>query len=430
MKKLTILLALTLALLMLLTSCGRQETPDVGQPDNEPASAAFVPQLDTEKAVELNVAVFFGNFEAFDQVINHFNEFYPNVTVTYDAVGASNEEGFLENNPYLDIFMTSTERGYPTESCVDLLAAGVDFSAVNDGLLASNTVDGKVLALPMGLTLKGIAVNQTLLENEGLTMPQTWPEFLDTLEALKQKGYTPIQGPESAMGNLCYNMGMAMLSDDPALLQAALNGDAEGAAALQTVYDRLQELYDKGYISHEVNAAYPDDNYSDAILTFFEGDVPFWVCDTEKVSGMKKRESKSEAFTAAPFTYDFTFAPMGDDGVYEYIEPWYGFAVNKDSEDLDYAVEFLSFMAREEELNTLASVKGIPSITRSAPDQRYANLAAIEKVQLSAVCDGSVSGYMGTCLREAATELVTGGAADAHAALEQFVTRCGETAAN
>lgn len=45
-------------------------------------------------------------------------------------------------------------------------------------------------------------------------------------------------------------------------------------------------------------------------MTFFEGNVPFWVCDTEKVSGMKKRESKSAAFSANPFEYEFTFAPM------------------------------------------------------------------------------------------------------------------------
>lgn len=51
-------------------------------------------------------------------------------------------------------------------------------------------------------------------------------------------------------------------------------------------------------------------------MKFFGGNVPFWVCDTEKVSSMKKRESKSEAFSANPFEYEFTFAPMSDNGVY------------------------------------------------------------------------------------------------------------------
>ncbi len=204
MKRATKILALLLALLTVLTACGQKAAPDVKA--DEPVNTAFEPRLDTEKAVELKAGVFFGNFEAFDQVINHFNEFYPNVTITYDAVGDSSDPDFWSSNPNLDIFMTSTERGYSAEGCVDLLAAGVDFSAAADGLLASNTVDGKVLALPMGLTLKGIVVNRTLLENEGLTMPRTWAEFLEVLEALKEKGYTPIQGPDAAMGDLVYSM--------------------------------------------------------------------------------------------------------------------------------------------------------------------------------------------------------------------------------
>ena len=426
MKKAIRLLALVLAMLMALTACGSKE-PSGGKKDGA-VQTAFEPKLDTEKAVELNAAVFFGNFPALDQVINEFNAYYPNVTISYNAVSDTSEADFLKNNAYLDIFMTSTERGYLTDSCVDLTAAGVDFSAVADGMLQSNTVDGKVLALPMGLTAKGVVVNKTLLEKEGLTMPQTWAEFLSVLDSLKQKGYTPIQGPESAMGDLCYSMAMAMISQDQSLSKAAMSGDTQGAAGLKVAYDRLQELYDKGYISAEVNATYPDDNYDGAILKFLEGDVPFWVCDTEKVSGMKKRETKSEAFTANPFTYEFTIAPMGDKGVYEYIEPWYGFAVNKDSERKDYAVEFLRFMAREDELNTLASVKGIPSIAKNAPDGLYTSLSDIQKVQISAVCDGSIVGAAGAFFKDSVADLRSGELANADEALAKFVSRCAKVA--
>lgn len=34
------------------------------------------------------------------------------------------------------------------------------------------------------------------------------------------------------------------------------------------------------------------------------------------------------------------YAPMGDGGVYEYVELWYGFAVKKESDAQDYAVDF------------------------------------------------------------------------------------------
>ena len=272
-----------LAMLMLLTACGSQDTPDTQDtPDAETDSGEFVPKLDTETAVDLNAAVFFGNFEALDQVINHFNEYYPNVTITYEQVSNSDAQ-FLTDDPSIDIFMTSTEKGYP------------------------------------------------------------------------------------------------------------------------------------------------EDNYDGAIMKFFEGDVPFWVCDTKKVSGMKKRESKSETFSAEPFEYEFMYAPMGDGGVYEYVELWYGFAVNKESDAQDYAVEFLRFMARQDELNTLASIKGIPSVAKETTDERYTALNEVEKVEMKVVGDGTVPAYVGTLLRHAANELLDGSIASVDDAVASFVSRCAES---
>lgn len=43
----------------------------------------------------------------------------------------------------------------------------------------------------------------------------------------------------------------------------------------------------------------------------------------------RRTQTKSETFSADPFEYEFMYAPMGDDSVYEYVELWYGFAVKK-----------------------------------------------------------------------------------------------------
>lgn len=223
-------------------------------------------------------------------------------------------------------------------------------------------------------------------------------------------------------------MGMAMLANDTALLDAAKSGDKAGSAALKSVRDTMKELTDKGYIDTEVNAAYPEDNYDGAIMKFMEGNVPFWVCDTEKVSGMKKRESKSEAFKADPFEYEFMFAPLGENGAYEYIEPWYGFAVYKDSDVADYSIEFLRFLARADELNTLASVKGVPSITNSSVDARYINIGKA-KAELAVASDGSVPAAYGTALNSATEGLLDGTFASADDALNSFLENCTEKSA-
>lgn len=53
--------------------------------------------------------VFFDNFEALDQVVNAFNEYYPNVSVSYGRVSGSKLREFMENNKGVDIFMTSNQ---------------------------------------------------------------------------------------------------------------------------------------------------------------------------------------------------------------------------------------------------------------------------------------------------------------------------------
>ena len=82
--------------------------------------------------------------------------------------------------------------------------------------------------------------------------------------------------------------------------------------------------------------------------------------------------------------------------------------MNKDGSNSDYALEFLRFMAREDQLNTPASVKGVPSIAKNAPDERYSNLNSIEKVEASTVCDGSVAVYVGSCFVSSAADLAGG----------------------
>ena len=94
------------------------------------------------------------------------------------------------------------------------------------------------------------------------------------------------------------------------------------------------------------------------------------------VSGMKKRESKSETFSANPFEYEFLYAPLGDKGAYAYQQPWYGFSVNKDSEEKEIAVEFLRFMMQEKEIDEMASIKGLPSVAENGTGEWYAKSEA------------------------------------------------------
>lgn len=423
MKKRFALLGLLILSAMALTACA-------GQPKETEtaASAGFSPKLDTEKAVNLEIAGFFGNFEALDQVINHFNEYYPNVTTTYEQIGSSKTVEYLKNNPSVDVFMTddinlrypTLSEAYVLDQCADLGKAGISIS--NSDVQAFSTFDGKLARVPMSYAVRGLVVNKTLLKNEGLSVPTNYEEFLSVLEALKQKGYTPIQGPENVVySTLAYSMIMTTLGTNSELLTALNNGSETAVQKLTEILSRVQTFVDQGYISREVNAAYPENNYDGAILTFMEGDVPFWTCTSENYSGMRKRETKSEAFKANPFEYAFIFPPMGDKGAYEYMEPWYGFSVNQNSDVLDYALEFVRFLATDSELNTLASVKGVPSIVDNPEDTRYADLNAHQNVELSYTNTGAILNHVEEFFLD---EMKTFGESDAQTMAEQYVARC------
>ena len=92
----------------------------------------------------------------------------------------------------------------------------------------------------------------------------------------------------------------------------------------------------------------------------------------------------------------------------------------------DYATEFLRFMAREEELNTLASVKGVPSVAKVSGDTRYANLGSV-KVELALSSNGTVPAYYGLFFTQAATELITVTEMTVDDALKLFVEKCAES---
>ncbi len=397
MKKAAAWCAVAAMLAGSLTGCSSDSSSTNGQLGAK--EAAFTPSLDTDAEISLDIAGYMGNFEALDQVVNNFNEYYPNVTVTYNQNGLELLREYLQNNTYTDIFMTDETNvryadwgdQYAGDLCLDLSQEDIDFSAVRDELIEDCKVDGSLVRVPLAMNTYGIVVNRTLLENEGLKVPENFAQFEEVCEALKDKGYTPIQGSSSHVyAELFDNMAFNMIGHDTELAAELNDGNAEHIDALRPVYERMDELIEKGYTDREVNDTYPPDNYDEAILKFFEGDVPFWVCSTECVSGMKKRESKSETFSAQPFEYQFMYAPVGDEGCFEYQQPWYGFSVNKDSDNLDYAVEFIRFLMTEDQLNTMANVKGMPSAAKQSEDERYEAIYNPQHVQESFLNDGTV----------------------------------------
>ena len=436
MKKQLTAAALAAALALNLAACGSTAAGTdnaASAAAGEAASAEFTPALDTNLSATLDIAGFMGNYEALDQVMNAFNEIYPNVVFTYDHNSIHLLSEYVQNNANVDIFMTAESNltrddipeDYVADHCLDLTEAGLSFDAVQEDALAACTVDGKLLRLPVAMNPRGIVVNKTLLEKEGLSVPTNYQEFLAALETLQAKGYTPLQGSEQHIySELMYNMGVDTIMADDSLTAALQKGDASAVTAMLPVFERLESVLP--YTDYDLNSTFGADNYDSTIMAFFEGNMPFYVCTSECFSGMKKRESKSETYSADPFEYEFIYAPMGDEGVYAYTEPWYGFSINKDSEDKDLAVEFLRFMATDEQIEKMASIKGMPAVNKNAADERYPALKNPAAVQADYADNGTVSGVIRGNLNTVYNRFGAGEYASAQEAAEAFVAMCAE----
>ena len=88
------------------------------------------------------------------------------------------------------------------------------------------------------------------------------------------------------------------------------------------------------------------------------------ICTGDTVSGTKKRESQSEAFTKSPFEYAFTPIALTEEGGYFIDSPSVQFSVNKSCDNLEMTNEFMRFLITNEELNKMASVKRLVTPTK------------------------------------------------------------------
>ena len=88
------------------------------------------------------------------------------------------------------------------------------------------------------------------------------------------------------------------------------------------------------------------------------------ICMGDTVSGTAKRESQSEAFSAAPFTYSFHPIPLSEEGGYFIDSPSVEFSVNKTCDNLDMTNEFMRFLIDSQELNEMALVKRLVTPTK------------------------------------------------------------------
>ena len=386
MKK-VLCVMMSVLLLAGLCACGSSAAPE------QEAAAGFIPALDTSAEAEIVVAGSYSNFESLEAIFDDFNEYYPNVSLSYvklddynntitTALNGKDAPDIYTANRWMNGREEYTEVFAHAEDLSDP-GLGFDTSIIRPWLLNTQE-DGTLPMVPVFASTYGMLVNNDLFEKEGLTVPKTYSELLSVCEQLKAKGYAspimgyiPSQSGNSALSRLTAVLFYKNLADTDGALGSANAMDASAGEYMRSGLELAKELVDKGYIDFAECAAMEDD-YNAVILRFFEGDVPMMAVNGDTVSGTAKRESQSDAFTAAPFTYSFIAAPISEDGAYLLDDANIQFVVNKECDDLDMTNEFMRFLLTTEELNKIAEIKRLVTVTTDLSyDNVYSSLADI-----------------------------------------------------
>ena len=371
MKK-TLCLLLSVLMILGLAACGSEKQEPVAEEEG------FKPALDTSTSCNINVAGGYDNFEALEVEFDRFNKYYPDVELTFTKVDDYNNMigTVLNGNDAPDIYVNYSwmygrdQYSSSIDHAEDLSdsALGLDLDCIRSNIIL-NTDDGSLPMVPVFANTYGMLVNNDLFEKEGLDVPTTYKELVEACDAFRKKGYeNPMMGftkeeTTSLFTLTSYPFFCATMADDAKAVEKFNAFDPAAGESMRPTLEKCQQFLSDGCANLDA-CAQIEDNYEAVILRFFEGDVPMMVCSGDTVSGTKKRESRSEAFIANPFEYTFVPVPMSDEGAYFLDMPNLQFSVNKDSQNLDMANEFMRFLITSEELNEMAQNKGLMSPTK------------------------------------------------------------------
>ena len=356
------------------------------------AEAGFQPSLDTSIDCEINVIGGYSNFEALEAEFDRFNEYYPNVRLMFTKIDDySNMVGMVLNgNNAPDIYVNYSwmygrdQYSASIEHAENLAdpALGLNLDCIRGNIIL-NTDDGTLPMVPVFSNTYGMLVNNDLFEKEGLSVPTTYPELVAVCATFREKGYkSPVMGfsreeTTSLFTVTIYPFFCGTVASDAEAIKKLNAMDPSAGEYMRPSLERIMQFLNDGCVDLDACSEI-ENNYDAVILRFFEGDVPMMTCSGDTVSGTKKREERSEAFIANPFTYSFVPVPMADEGAYFLDMPNLQFSVNKESPNLDMANEFIRFLITSRELNEMALSKGLVSPTKDLSfNSMYAAFGAV-----------------------------------------------------
>lgn len=201
--------------------------------------------------------------------------------------------------------------------------------------------------------------NKDIFAEAGAEPPETWQEFLDVAEKIKQAGYAPIYNESDVDDYYGFFLNYAVERiKGPGFLLASIEdetGEMWKDPTYIQVFEMINTLWDNGYLPEEVKGyIWPAGQQTLAVGESAMGINGGWL-PTEL------REAAGPDFNWGGFRFP---AIEGGAGTIDDLHPWLlSFMILKDSEHPEEAFEFLKYMISTE-CQTIMADEALVGVTR------------------------------------------------------------------
>ncbi len=257
------------------------------------------------------------------------------------------------------------------------------YSFLQAGPLASTTFDGGIYAIPYNLNAEFIYYNKQVFDNLGLSIPQTWDEFMNIIEVTKANGIIPIAlgNAETWTGTIPYMMIAARIGGLEAIAETMAGERPWTDPIFIEAGNVLQDLINIGAFEANVNGISPNE----ARGKFMNGQAALWINGTWEIAVLSHQMGIENYGVFALPEFPGGQGKMTDQIVFADQ----AYAIGESSKHKDEAWEFLKFIFSPERQEALVKSNTLPA-TMVEVDPTSADPHVVEALNLMANASGTM----------------------------------------
>lgn len=329
----------------------------------------------------------------FEEVVEEFEKQNPDIKIDMEAIADEPIKDklrvILGGNEVPDImFSWSGEfarKFVRAEAALDLTPYLEEDTAWKDSFIPASlqpfSSDGKNYGIPLRFNGKFFVYNKEIFDKYNLQAPQTWDDFINVLDTLKQGGETPIiLGNESPWAAIHYLTGLnqKMVPQDVRMKDYNPRSGEFTDPGYVKAMEMFAELNQKGYLMDNVNSS----SHDMATQYFYTGKGAIMYVELEEFQTVEDNMQGNWGFFQLPAISEGKGSQNFITGAPD------GFIVSSKSKHPEEAIKFLKFLTSKENAIKLADQIGWPSPIDGATNPDTALQQVVEGVDIMKEAEG------------------------------------------